>query len=383
MKRLAPLGVALACAFALAGCGQTHTITTTATTTLAASTTTATTTATVPQICAPADATMNCVLQGLPAPPPRYGVKPGEQWGLDFGWSGVSAAFAKSQGATFGASYLSADSSKNWTAALVNSYHAAGLKTVAVWESTATRAEEGYAAGVADAKAARAQAAALGNKTRPIDFAVDCDCAGQSILGYFQGVHSVLGARGNAYGGYGQIAYLHAHGVVGNTNWQTYAWSGGRWLPASIAPLEQYLNGAVFDHDKAIAADYGQWPYTAPKPPNPRHHDWLPNTRRAFHVKHHTVHAREREAVTGWDSAHCRNPVRRKVCRTLRAHMQLLAGRLSFIAHHTGTHLRHLAKHPRWSAIHYRAKDGHRTTLGGAYRQLRRRTTGHGRVNRW
>lgn len=355
----------------VAACGSTRTVTTTVAPA-----------PTVAHPCSPTDATMNCVLKSVPKPSKVYGVSPSQRLGVDFGWSGVSATAAKGLGARFGASYLSPDLSKNWTRALVNAYHAAGLKTVAVWESTASRAEEGAAAGRADALAAKAQAAALGNRTRPIDFAVDCDCAGPTILGYFQGVHSALGARGNAYGGYDQIAYLHAHGVVGNTNWQTYAWSGGAWLPASIAPLEQYLNGSSYDHDRAIAADYGQWPYVAPKPPNPRHWDWLPDSRRAYHTHGHVVHARERATVRNWDQHQCARPVKRNSCRTWQTHLRLEEDRLSFIAHHTGRHLRHVAKHPRWTALHYRAH-GHKTTLGGAYHELRKRTTGHGRVNHW
>jgi hypothetical protein len=41
------------------------------------------------------------------------------------------------------------------------------------------------------------------------------------------------------------------------------------WPPASIAPLEQYQLGSSVDLDRALAANYGQWPYTPPKPPGP------------------------------------------------------------------------------------------------------------------
>lgn len=357
------VGIIVAAAL-LAGCGGTATRTVTVTQ------------APVTSPCV----TMNCVLAGLPAPPPTVGAPKHARFGLDFGWRGVSANVAKANRSAFGASYLSHDPTKNWTRALVDSYHAAGLATVAVWESTATRAEDGFAAGVADARAARAQAARLGNTTEAIDFAIDCDCAGSAVLGYFEGVHSVLGARTNAYGGYSQLAYLHARGLVGKDNWQTYAWSGGRWLPSSWAPLEQYLNGSVFDHDRALRAEYGQWPYTAPKPINPRHHDWLPNAVRHFGRDH----ARERQTVTTWDQRKCEEPARRTVCVTTRHHLALLAGRLSFIANH-GAHLKHLVKHPRWTAFHYRSREGHKTTIGGAYAQLERRlsTKNHGVVTHW
>lgn len=236
--------------------------------------------------CSASDATMGCEL-----PPASAGLAPRSTpstYGIDFAWSGVSAARAKAIGARFGASYLSTDLSKNWSLAAVNAYHAAGLATVAVWETAATRATQGYAAGVWDAQQAKAQAAALGDTTAGIDFAVDCPCAPSSVLGYFQGVHHVLGDRGNAYGDYAVISYLHAHGVVGNENWATYAWSGGLWPPASIAPLEQYLNGSAFDNDRALAANYGQWPQPA-KParvlPRCFHHRLTPAKCRAVKAK--------------------------------------------------------------------------------------------------
>ncbi|MGH3610623.1 MAG: glycoside hydrolase domain-containing protein, partial [Pseudonocardiaceae bacterium] len=209
MKRFACLGAIVAACAALVGCGTTHARTVTQTTTTTTTTTGPALTLT-PKLSCPGDqATMNCVLQGQ-APPVASRTLGASRsiYGVDFGWGGVSAAAAKAAGARFGASYLSTDASKNWTAALVNSYHAAGLKTVAVWESTATRAEDGRAAGVADAQQARSQAAAVGNTTRPILFAVDCDCAGASILPYFEGVHSVLGGRDDAYGGRDQVLYL-------------------------------------------------------------------------------------------------------------------------------------------------------------------------------
>lgn len=268
---------------------------------------------------------MNCVLQGISAPR-LPGLEPGQTFGVDFGWSGVSAATAKSLGARFGASYFSNDASKNWTRALVNSYHAAGLGTVAVWETSANRAEGTRTDGVADANAAKAQAAAVGNTSDPIEFAVDCDCAGASLLAYFQGVHSVLGARDDAYGGHDQVLFLYQHKVVGNENWQTYAWSSlngvTQWLPASIAPLEQYLNGSAFDNDRALLPNYGQWPSVKVAPAvigGRQHYEDYPADAPA-------KPRRERESVRGWDTgngsgARCMRPVRRKSCGVTRSHL--------------------------------------------------------------
>lgn len=212
---------------------------------------------------------MDCVLKGLPKPSSTLGATKPVAFGVDYGWGNITPAKAKAMRLAFVASYLSNDPSKNFTAGQVAAFHAAGIKTVDVWESTAARATEGFAAGVADARAAKTQAEAIGNTSRPVLFAVDCDCAGSQIVGYFQGARSVLGSRVDAYGGFSQVAFLASQHLVGAENWQTYAWSDGRWLPASVAPLEQYLNGASFDEDRAIRVPYGEFPHTAPKPPAP------------------------------------------------------------------------------------------------------------------
>ena len=67
-------------------------------------------------------------------PSAKARLAPVYRYGVDFGWSSVSASTASRVGARFGASYLSIDYSKNWTAANLRSYHANGLATVAVWE---------------------------------------------------------------------------------------------------------------------------------------------------------------------------------------------------------------------------------------------------------
>lgn len=193
--------------------------------------------------------------------------------GIDFGWGSISAASAKALGAKFGCSYLSTDAAKNWSKALIDSYHAAGLATVCVWETAAGRALDGQAAGQADAKQALAQARALGfPSSRPIYFAVDFDetpAQATQVAEYFKGVNSVLGVdRTGAYGGYWTVSRLFNAKLI-KYGWQTYAWSGGQW--DKRAQIQQYQNGPSFDHDRAMAADYGQTPYSAPKPkPKPK-----------------------------------------------------------------------------------------------------------------
>jgi hypothetical protein len=212
--------------------------------------------------CSPADEALQCILP--PAPSSLlFGARPSLAHGVDFAWGAPSVATMKhSLFAAFGASYFSHDPSKGWAqrAGLVSSYHAAHIATVGVWESTATRASQGCESGYTDAAEAARQARAVGNTDRPIDFAIDFDASGEQVAAYFRCAHEVLGSRVGAYGGYRPLQYLCAHHLVGHTNWQTYAWSNGAWLPASCAPLEQYLNGSSVDYDRAIAADYGQWP---------------------------------------------------------------------------------------------------------------------------
>lgn len=215
----------------------------------------------LPHACTKANFYMQCAL-GAPQNSLTPNTATGAIQGIDT-FGPATCTLLDEVGAHFDASYFSHDPAKDWTLAAVNALHRCGKATVGVWETAATEAQAGFNAGVADAKAARAEAAAVGNTTRPIDFAVDCQCAPSSVLAYFRGVHSVLGSRDDAYADYAVINYLHAHGVVGNENWQTYAWSAGQWLPSSVAPLEQYLNGQAYDHDRALTGNYGQWPYTA------------------------------------------------------------------------------------------------------------------------
>lgn len=261
MRRLHPLVLMLAVVLLLAGCGGAHHATHRAKAL-------APIVAPQPQ-CTPQDVSLQCILQEQPPPLPilRVGA-PAIGYGIDFAWSCPPPGPAGFGGSnyTFGASYLSYDASKNWSRACVNEWHSRGAATVAVWESGATEATNGYAAGRSDAGVAAAQAAYLGEPLdRPIFFAIDCDCSTGQVISYFQGVASRIGvARTGAYGGYWPITGLIDAGAI-RYGWQTYAWSGGRW--DSRAHLEQYLNSNAVDYDRAIAADYGQWPYTPPPPP--------------------------------------------------------------------------------------------------------------------
>src|SRR5579859_4835043 len=96
---------------------------------------------------------------------------------VDFAWFKPSVAQMKSWGTVAGVGYLSTDPSKNMTRAEVNSFADAGIKTILVWETTSDRVTTGgNAGGIADAQAARSQAAALGKPDwAPIFLACDED----------------------------------------------------------------------------------------------------------------------------------------------------------------------------------------------------------------
>lgn len=277
--------------------------------------------------------TMSCVL--ATQPPPNVGATPKTAptvYGLDFAYGNISAIAARDQGAKFGVSYLSNDAGKNWSRSLIDSYHAAGLATSAGWESTATRSLQGCAAGVSDARQASAQLAALGAPAgQPFWMAIDFDASGPDVAAYFHCASQAEPGRVNAYGGYRPLLYLHEHGDVGNLNFQSYAWSGGLWLPASIAPLEQYLNGQTFDHDRAIAANYGQWPYQAT--PAIRHHYG-----RYLTTRRKLCGCNERAVVKRYDRLRAMQTAKhhphRAELKTLRHDAGLLAGRIEMVARH-------------------------------------------------
>jgi len=204
-------------------------------------------------------------------------------FGIDYAWGRPSISSMTAAGVKFAARYLSHDrSGKNLTRSEADKLAAAGIWSVVVWETTASRAKTGgRAGGVQDAKTAAGQAKACGMPdSRPIYFAVDFDATRADwpkIKEYFKGVVSVLGVeRVGMYGGYDPVKWGFEDLII-NWGWQTYAWSEGRWVAG--AQLRQYKNdmrmgGVDCDFDQATVADYGQWqpgkiPTTKPTEPEP------------------------------------------------------------------------------------------------------------------
>lgn len=143
----------------------------------------------------------------------------------DYAWQHPSPAAVRAAGYVGVMRYLSHDPSKDITAAEATVLHAEQLGIGLVFETTANRAGEGTAAGLADRKEAEPRAAALGYpRNCPVFYAVDYDAAPQTILPYFRGVHGG-GYPVGVYGSARVVAAVIGAGLA-TFGWQTEAWSG-------------------------------------------------------------------------------------------------------------------------------------------------------------
>jgi hypothetical protein len=229
--------------------------------------------------------------------------------------------------AHFDCTYLSGyPGGKDWTYEARASWVGRGKGACEVWETSATRAYDGYSAGQSDARAAAYESARVGFPTYvPIRFAVDTEASGASIRSYFQGVHSILGSRTGAYGSYYVITGLESYGLITpRTAWQTVAWSYGHRSNACLyqASINNWLDGHSVDSDYATCQDYGQEPVTQAKP-NLQHYERYDSRYR----KLRGTRMRERNTVEAWDKNHCENPAKRPVCKATNYHIRLLLGR--------------------------------------------------------
>jgi hypothetical protein len=186
---------------------------------------------------------------------------------LDIAWERPTVAEILAVGNVVGViRYASTDPTKNLTAAEVAAYHAAGIGTAMIWETTTGRATQGYQAGVDDAGLALAQRQADGlPDDEPIYAAVDTDTDWPSVADYFRGFHDVVGSDSQGipltgpYGGFHVIEGAYADGY--RHLWQTLAWSNGQ--VSSHAVLYQdgrtALSGNA-DINQVLAPDWGQYP---------------------------------------------------------------------------------------------------------------------------
>lgn len=155
-------------------------------------------------------------------PPPKP--KAAEHLFVDYSFARLDPKAIKAAGYRGVVRYLAPlPNQKTLTLAEAKSIVTAGLWLMLVWETTAGRAGQGYAAGVADAKAANALADSLGApRTVAIFYAVDFDASPGQVAPYFAGVNSV---KARPTGTYGSARIIEA----GFTPWlwQTEAWSHG------------------------------------------------------------------------------------------------------------------------------------------------------------
>lgn len=118
--------------------------------------------------------------------------------------------------------YMSHDPGKDITAAQAAQELRDGLRILLVWETTANRALDGFAAGQADAREFLNRSRALGYHG-PLFFACDGDYPVSAVSAYYRGVVSIVGKRAGSYGGIALIEAGLTHWL-----WQTAAWSGGK-----------------------------------------------------------------------------------------------------------------------------------------------------------
>jgi murein DD-endopeptidase MepM/ murein hydrolase activator NlpD len=155
---------------------------------------------------------------------------------------------------------------KDITASEAKTLLDAGLSLALVWETTASRAGAGFDAGIADAKAAEAQADALGYPlTAVIFYAVDYDATVSAVMPYFEGIKTVAKRPIGVYGGYDIIHGL-VHGLGFPYGWQTRAWSEGE--VCSRAHLYQRVFEADWDLNDVLQP-FPAWSKAEEPPPPP------------------------------------------------------------------------------------------------------------------
>lgn len=202
------------------------------------------------------------------------------------------------------ASYISYDASKDLTAAMIRELHSYrrnskasyGFGVLLNFESTASRALSGPTGGVTDGTYVRNRYHLLYQQTGYVPknkqtppFSVDFDTnPGQyaTIDSYLAGAQRGLTTEfaAGVYGEYDLIVHT-AHAGTSHFEWQTYAWSQGRFA-SGIADYYQWRNGVtlkqgrgIVDLDQMIAdghSPFGAWwppthplnhPASSPAPP--------------------------------------------------------------------------------------------------------------------
>jgi len=186
--------------------------------------------------------------------------------GIDYAWSKPTAANIHAAGYSFVMRYLSHDESKDLSLPEAQALRAQGLGIGLVWETTASRAGQGQAAGAQDGAEAKSRAADLGYPTAAaLYFAVDYDADPAVVLPYFRGVQDC----GHPVGVYGSARVVESGLAAGLAvyGWQTCAWSHGQVsskahlyqrLRPTMHPIKGVQPGS-YDENIQLAVDAGLW----------------------------------------------------------------------------------------------------------------------------
>jgi hypothetical protein len=150
----------------------------------------------------------------------------------DYSSGPIAPAALEAAGVTTVVRYVStAGNGKNITAKEYADLTGAGIRVLLVYETTARWMLGGYAAGLAAARSARAQAVAVGYPSWwPIWYADDLDDTTADIATVLACLHGCSDAEGSKaltqlYGEYAAVEAAYAAGYL--LPWQTVAWSGG------------------------------------------------------------------------------------------------------------------------------------------------------------
>lgn len=184
--------------------------------------------------------------------------------------SAAQAAQLVAAGKTFVLRYIGSKGADSLSPAERETLHAAGLDVGLIYETTGTQAQGGAVAGEAIATQAVAAARVLGAPAGVALLIAETDfnpaATGtplSTIVDFYNAAEAVCRAAGYRCGGYGGLAVAQAIAGDVDEDYQTYAWSAGQWAAGAV--LEQYENGVSLagldvDLDRALIADWGQWP---------------------------------------------------------------------------------------------------------------------------
>lgn len=189
--------------------------------------------------------------------------------GVDEAWDKATPAQLAARGYKWVAGYLSPDKTgKNLTADNVRGYLDAGIAVLPLHEYAPRAPLRGYDQGVSDGALAGEMMRAMGwPEGRSCYFAIDFQTEPKQspilsdyIMGCGVGADR-FGYDADAYGDYDIIAELFARRQIRH-GFQTYAWSGGQWVPG--VAIKQTQNGILVgghnvDKDVATVPDFGQW----------------------------------------------------------------------------------------------------------------------------